>query len=141
MISVTRKAHFSAAHRLTNPAWSAEHNEAVFGKCNNPAYHGHNYVVEVTVSGPIDPETGYVIDLKVLKDLIDAHVIEPLDHKNLNTDVPFLHGIIPTAENIAVAIWNQLVSRLPQGTLEEIVLHETEHNRVKVNRAHVTDLS
>ena len=135
MIRVTRRETFSAAHRLYNPAWSDERNEAVFDKCNNPAGHGHNYVLEVTVAGPIDTETGYLVDLKELKRIIRSRVIDKVDHRNLNTDVDFLRGMIPTAENIAVAIWGQLVDALPAGRLEKIVLRETENNVVAVRGA------
>ena len=130
MMYVTRREHFSAAHRLYNPSWSDEQNDRVFGKCNNPAGHGHNYYVEVTVAGEVDPQTGYVVDLKELKRVIHAHVIDKLDHKNLNTDVDFLRGVNPTAENIAIGIWNQLVDRMPQGKLYQIRLYETEKNIV-----------
>lgn len=130
MMYVTRREHFSSAHRLYNPAWSDERNESVFGKCNNPAGHGHNYYVEVTVAGEVDPDTGYVVDLKELKRVIHAHVIDKLDHKNLNTDVDFLKGMNPTAENIAIGIWNQLVDRMPHGKLYRIRLYETEKNIV-----------
>jgi len=130
MMYVTRREHFSAAHRLYNPSWSDQENDRVFGKCNNPAGHGHNYYVEVTVAGEVDPQTGYVVDLKELKGVIHAHVIDKLDHKNLNTDVDFLSGVNPTAENIAISIWNQLVDRVPQGKLHQIRLYETEKNIV-----------
>ncbi|MBN1448350.1 MAG: 6-carboxytetrahydropterin synthase [Bacteroidetes bacterium] len=130
MMYVTRREHFSAAHRLFNPSWADERNDAVFGKCNNPAGHGHNYYVEVTVAGEVDPETGYVVDLKELKHVIHTHVIDKLDHKNLNVDVDFLHDVNPTAENIAIGIWDQLVDRIPQGRLYQIRLYETEKNIV-----------
>ncbi len=130
MMYVTRREHFSAAHRLYNPSWSDEQNDRVFGKCNNPAGHGHNYYVEVTVAGEVDPETGYVVDLKELKRVIHTHVIDKLDHRNLNTDVDFLTGVNPTAENIAIGIWKQLVDRMPQGRLYQIRLYETEKNIV-----------
>jgi 6-pyruvoyltetrahydropterin/6-carboxytetrahydropterin synthase len=128
MIYVTRREHFSAAHRLFNPSWDHEQNDRVFGKCNNPAGHGHNYYVEVTVAGEIDPATGYVVDLKELKQVIIEHVIRKVDHRNLNTDVDFLQGVIPTAENIAVGIWKQLVDRIPSGRLHQVRLYETEKN-------------
>ena len=131
MISVTRREQFAASHRLYNPAWSEERNDAVFGKCNNLAGHGHNYVLEVTVVGDVDPDTGYVVDLKLLKDIIRERVMDKLDHKNLNVDVDFLAGVIPTAENIATGIWRQLADALPAGRLERIVLHETENNKVE----------
>ena len=130
MMYVTRREHFSASHRLFNPAWSDEENDRVFGKCNNAAGHGHNYYVEVTVAGDIDPGTGYVVDLKELKSVIIDRVIRHVDHRNLNTDVEFLRGVIPTAENIAVAIWAQLVDHIPQGRLYQVRLYETEKNFV-----------
>lgn len=131
MISLTRKEHFSASHRLFNPDWTDERNEQVFGKCNNPAGHGHNYVLEVTVSGEIRQDTGYLVDLKVLKEIILREVIVKVDHKNLNVDVEFLRGKIPTAENIAIGIWEQLVGKIPGARLEKIRLHETVNNVVE----------
>ncbi len=131
MVYVTRTEHFSAAHRLHNPAWPEARNEGVFGKCNNPSGHGHNYVLEVTVGGEVDPDTGYVIDLKVLKDVIRREVIQHVDHRNLNTDVPFMRGVIPTAENIAIAIWKQLEPALPSGRLIKVLLRETVNNVVE----------
>jgi 6-pyruvoyltetrahydropterin/6-carboxytetrahydropterin synthase len=128
MVYVTRKAHFSAAHRLYNPTFSDERNEGVFDKCNNPRGHGHNYTLEVTVRGIPDPETGYVIDLKLLKDILDVVVIDKVDHKHLNYDVDFLRGIIPTVENLCVAFWQQLESRLPSGQLHGIRLYESDQN-------------
>lgn len=128
MVSVTRTATFSAAHRLYNPTFSDERNDAVFDKCNNPHGHGHNYTIEVTVKGLPDPLTGYVIDLKRLKDLMDREIIDHVDHKHLNHDVPFLHGVIPTVENLAVIFWQRLEGKLPSGTLARIKLFESEHN-------------
>ncbi|MFA6234190.1 MAG: 6-carboxytetrahydropterin synthase [Bacteroidota bacterium] len=130
MLYVTRREHFSSGHRLFNPSWGDGRNEEVFGKCNNPAGHGHNYYLEVTVAGDVDPETGYVVDLKQLKDVILRNVIAKVDHKNLNVDVDFLSGVIPTAENIAIGIWNELVDRIPQGRLHQVRLYETEKNFV-----------
>lgn len=130
MIYVTRKADFSAAHRLYNPSWSDKQNDEVFGKCNNLNGHGHNYFLEVTVRGDVDDSTGYLVDLKKLKEVIRLKVIEKVDHKNLNTDVDFLRGTIPTAENIAIAIWRELKDAIPSGTLHEIRLQETERNIV-----------
>jgi len=127
-VTVHRKAHFNAAHRLHNPSWSAAQNTEVFGKCNNPNYHGHNYGVTVSVRGDIDPETGYVIDMKVLKQLIRTHVEDAFDHKNLNLDTEEFKNVNPTAENIAVVIWNKLRPHI-DGALElKITLHETERN-------------
>jgi 6-pyruvoyltetrahydropterin/6-carboxytetrahydropterin synthase len=128
MIYVTRREVFSSAHCLYNPEWTAEKNNEVFDKCSNPNGHGHNYTLEVIVAGEIDPETGYVIDLKQLKSIVHERVIKYVDHKHLNYDVPFLKGIIPTAENIAVAIWRQLVDKIPSGRLYSIKLYETENN-------------
>ena len=131
MITVTRREQFAASHRLYNAAWSDERNAEVFGKCNNPAGHGHNYVLEVTVAGEIDTDTGYVVDLKLLKDVIRERIMDRMDHKNLNVDVDFLAGVIPTAENIARAIWRELEPAIPAGRLHRIVLHETENNKVE----------
>jgi 6-pyruvoyltetrahydropterin/6-carboxytetrahydropterin synthase len=131
MIYVTRREVFSASHRLFNPNFSDEENDRLFGKCNNLNGHGHNYILEVIVSGEVDPNTGYVIDLKVLKEIIKKNVIRNVDHKNLNLDVDFLKGKIPTAENIAIGIWNQLVDKLPSGKLYSIKLYETENNYVE----------
>lgn len=128
---VTARLTFSAAHRLHNPKRDAEWNRAIYGKCDNPRGHGHNYALEVSVRGPIDPETGMVIDLKHLKDLMRARVIDRVDHTNLNEDVDFLRDVIPTAENLARAFWQQLAPAIPAGELHEIVLHETERNSVR----------
>ncbi len=130
MIKVSRKASFNAAHRLYRPDWSFKKNEAVFGKCNNPRYHGHNYDLIVSVEGEIDPETGYVMDMKVLKDLIKEHVEEALDHKNLNEDVPDFKDKNPTAENIAVVIWGKLRPHIDTNKNLEVVLYETPRNFV-----------
>ncbi|TAE10443.1 MAG: 6-carboxytetrahydropterin synthase [Bacteroidetes bacterium] len=130
-VSVFRKEHFNSAHRLHNPAWSAEKNQAVFGKCNNPSYHGHNYELIVQVIGEIDPETGYVIDMKILSDLIKVHILDKFDHRNLNLDTQEFQNINPTAENIAVVIWNILREYI-NPTLElKIKLYETERNFVE----------
>ncbi len=131
MIFVTRREVFSASHRLFNPNLSPEENNSLFGKCNNLNGHGHNYTLEVVVAGEINPKTGYVIDLKLLKTIIHTNVIELVDHKNLNLDVEFLKGKIPTAENIAVGIWNELVNKIPSGKLYSIKLFETENNYVE----------
>lgn len=127
---VTAKLDFSAAHRLHNPDRDADWNRRVYDKCDNPAGHGHNYIIEVSVRGDIDPETGMVIDLKKLKDIVRREVINLVDHTNLNADVEFLHGIIPTAENLARAFWKRLEPAIDQGSLYRIVLHETERNSV-----------
>ena len=129
-VKVSRKAIFNAAHRLHRSDWDEEKNNAVFGKCNNPRYHGHNYELIVSVTGEIDQETGFVMDLKVLKELIKEHVEEALDHKNLNTDVPEFKNLNPTAENIAVVIWNKLRSHIDDAKDLEIVLYETPRNFV-----------
>ncbi|MCS6807482.1 MAG: 6-carboxytetrahydropterin synthase [Bacteroidota bacterium] len=131
MLYVTRRCHFSASHRLYNPEWTDEQNDAVFDKCNNLYGHGHNYVLEVTVAGHPDPETGYVIDLKKLRDIIEKEIVEKVDHKHLNYDVDFLQGIIPTAENIAVVFWNILESKIPSGKLYSVKLFESDNNLVE----------
>jgi 6-pyruvoyltetrahydropterin/6-carboxytetrahydropterin synthase len=131
-VRVTRRTHFSAAHRLGRSDWSAERNLEVFGPCANPNWHGHNYELDVTVEGPIDPETGYVMDLKVVRDLVERRVIEDVDHRNLNLDVPWLAGRNPTTENLIVAIWERLDGQLPPGVrLRRLVLHETPRNVVE----------
>jgi len=131
MVYVTRKAQFAAAHRLYNPAWTDAKNSQVFGKCNNPNGHGHNYDIEVTVAGAPPAETGMVIDLKKLADILDAEIIERVDHKHLNQDVDFLRGIIPTAENIAIAFWKILEPKITEGHLYSIRLYESENNSVE----------
>lgn len=130
-VTVSRKAHFNAAHRLYNPDWSFEKNEEIFGKCNNPNYHGHNYDLIVSVRGTIDPETGYVVDMKELKLLIKEYVEEPFDHKNLNLDTEDFTNLNPTAENIAVVIWNKLRPHLKDELELKIKLYETERNFVE----------
>jgi 6-pyruvoyltetrahydropterin/6-carboxytetrahydropterin synthase len=128
---VTARLDFSAAHRLNNPDRDAEWNRAMYDKCDNPGGHGHNYIIEVSVKGAIDPETGMVIDLKRLKDIMRDRVVDRVDHKNLNADVDFLRGVIPTAENLARAFWNELAPAIPNGELYEVVLQETERNSVR----------
>jgi len=130
IVTVCRKAHFNATHRLHNPNWSDEKNEKVFGKCNNENYHGHNYNLVVKVTGPIDPETGYVIDLKLLNDLIMEHVVERYDHKNLYLDMEDFRDVNPSAEYISVAIWNILRPLLDDSLLLAVELFETERNFV-----------
>ncbi len=127
-VYVTRKVHFNAAHRLHNPARSDAWNRETFGKCNNPNWHGHNYVLEVTVAGEPDPDTGYVIDLGVLKGLVEEKIVDKVDHKNLNLEVDFLEGVLPSTENFVVAIWNELNEALPSGRLHAVRLYETERN-------------
>ncbi|WP_437399607.1 6-pyruvoyl trahydropterin synthase family protein [Flagellimonas lutimaris] len=129
-VKASRKASFNAAHRLHRSDWDNEKNKAVFGKCNNPKYHGHNYDLIVSVTGEIDPETGFVMDLKVLKELIKEHVEEALDHKNLNLDVPEFENLNPTAENIAVVVWNKLRPHIDEAKELEVVLYETPRNFV-----------
>jgi 6-pyruvoyltetrahydropterin/6-carboxytetrahydropterin synthase len=131
MIFVTRREVFSSSHRLHNSELTDEENYEIFGKCNNPNGHGHNYILEVVVSGEIDPRSGYVIDLKQLKTIILDNVIKKVDHKHLNYDVDFLEGINPTTENVAVGIWEQIVDKLPSGKLYSVKLHETENNYIE----------
>jgi len=130
-ITVCRQARFNAAHRLHNLHWSDAKNEAVFGKCNNPNYHGHNYKLIVKVKGEIDPDTGYVIDMKDLKILIEKHVTSKFDHKNLNLDTEEFKELNPTAENIAVVIWKALRPHIESHLEMGIVLYETENNFVE----------
>jgi len=128
MVYVTRRETFNAAHRLYNPNYSDEKNLGVFGKCSNPNWHGHNYILEVVVKGDIDESTGFVINQKDLKKIIKEKVIEKMDHKNLNIETDFMKGVIPTSENIVVAIWEQLVNEIKQGKLYSVKLYETENN-------------
>ena len=129
-VTVSRKAHFNAAHRLYRKDWSDEQNDQIFGKCSNPNFHGHNYELIVSVTGPIDPETGYVMDMKVLKDHIKTEVEDAFDHKNLNLEVPEFTDTIPTAENIVVVIYNKLKKILKTNQSMEVVLYETPRNFV-----------
>jgi 6-pyruvoyltetrahydropterin/6-carboxytetrahydropterin synthase len=131
MVYVTRKAYFCAAHRLFNPEWSDAENNRIFGKCNNPNGHGHNYTVEVTVAGVVPKESGMVIDLKVLADIMENEIVDRVDHKHLNHDVDFMRGIIPTAENIAIAFWKILLPKITSGRLHAIRLCESENNIVE----------
>jgi 6-pyruvoyltetrahydropterin/6-carboxytetrahydropterin synthase len=124
----TRKAHFNAAHRLHNPDKDDALNEATYGKCNHANWHGHNYDLEVTIAGEPHPDTGYVMDLGRLKRIIREAIIEPCDHRNLNMDVPFLKGIIPSAENLVVAFWQQLEPHITEARLVSVRLWETERN-------------
>lgn len=130
-VSVFRKEHFNAAHRLHNPHWSDERNAAIFGKCNNANYHGHNYELIVQVTGTVDADTGYVIDMKVLSDLIKEEVIEPFDHKNLNLDTEEFSQLNPSAENIAIVIYEKLRKKLNTSLSLKIRLYETERNFVE----------
>ena len=131
VVTATRRLTFNAAHRIHNPALSDEENRRLFGKCNSPNGHGHNYVLEVSVTGPISETTGYVIDLGVLKRLVEQHVIDHVDHHNMNVDVPFLSGINPTAENIVVACWQAIEPHVGAGRLSRLRLYETENNYVE----------
>jgi 6-pyruvoyltetrahydropterin/6-carboxytetrahydropterin synthase len=126
MVYLTRKAEFSAAHFYNNPKFSAEENRRIFGKCNNPHGHGHNYTLEVTVAGEVDARTGFVIDLKRLKDLMNSEVIEEFDHRNLNKEVPEFRDKIPTTENLAIAIWKRLAGKLDGAKLHRVRLYETD---------------
>lgn len=127
-VFVTREVHFNAAHRLHNPGRSAAWNRARFGPCNNPRWHGHNYVLQVTVAGVPDPDTGYVVDLGELKGVLEAAVVRPCDHRNLNEEVPWLRGVNPTTENLVVAFWERIEPRLPRGRLHRVRLYETPRN-------------
>ena len=128
MVYVTRRVTFNAAHRLFNPNLSDEENFKVFGKCSNPNWHGHNYVLEVVVAGEINPETGFVINLRDLKEIIRKYIIEEADHKNLNLETRFMKGKIPTTENFTIGIWNEIKDKIPNGRLYSIKLSETENN-------------
>ena len=131
-VRVTRRLHFSAAHRLFREDWSDAQNADVFGDCSNPNWHGHNYEIEVTVAGPVDPETGFVMDLKELRDLVQERVVADVDHRNLNLDVPWMRDVLPSTENVVVAIWNRLKDGLPSGVrLERVLLQETPRNFVE----------
>jgi 6-pyruvoyltetrahydropterin/6-carboxytetrahydropterin synthase len=132
-VAVYRKEHFNAAHRLHNPNWSDEKNQMIFGKCNNPHYHGHNYELIVKLVGEIDPDTGYVYDMKILSDLIKENVLNRFDHKNLNLDTDEFRTVNPTAENIAVVIWNILRKKIDSKHELIIRLYETERNFVEYN--------
>lgn len=129
-VTISRNAHFNAAHRLYRKHWTPEKNDAVFGKCNNANFHGHNYELTVSVTGAIDPETGYVMDVKLLADIIKQEVEDPFDHKNLNLDVADFAELNPTAENIAVVIWSKIRKRIRTDFDLEVVLYETPRNFV-----------
>ena len=129
-ISVTRKEHFNCAHRLHNPNWSDEKNASFYGKCNNPNYHGHNYNLEVTITGALNEESGYLIDMKLLSDIIKEEILNPFDHKNLNLDVEDFKNLNPTAENMAIVMYNKLKNRLDNHFEIKIKLYETERNSV-----------
>ena len=129
-VTISRKAHFNAAHRLYRKDWSDAQNMSIFGKCSNPHYHGHNYELIAHITGEIDPETGYVMDMKVLKDLIKEKIEDAFDHKNLNEEVPEFLDLIPTAENIAVVIYQKLISHLNEKHDLSVTLYETPRNYV-----------
>jgi 6-pyruvoyltetrahydropterin/6-carboxytetrahydropterin synthase len=133
MIYITKRFHFSASHRVYNAELTNEENFKLYGNCSNPNWHGHNYVLEVTVAGEVDRELGYLMDLKELKKTVDETIIEKVDHRNLNIDVDFMKGIIPSSENIAVKFWNELEDRLtnPNAKLYSVKLFETENNFVE----------
>jgi 6-pyruvoyltetrahydropterin/6-carboxytetrahydropterin synthase len=130
-VVVTRAVHFNAAHRLHNSARSERWNRETFGPCNHPNWHGHNYTLEVSVSGEPDPETGYVVDLGLLRDVLQREIVAKCDHRNLNLDVDFLRGVIPSAENLAIAFWRQIEGHLPRGRLHRVCVHETDRNRAE----------
>ena len=130
MIEITRRAFFSASHRLHNPELSDEENREAYGECNNPHGHGHNYCLEVTLRGEPDPRTMMVMDLNRLHEVIRDEILLKVDHRHLNIDVDFLRGIIPTAENLAVAFWNRLETKLPEGLLHEVRVYESDENFV-----------
>lgn len=130
-VTVTRRLHFSAAHRVHNPAMSDDENRRIFGKCNNPNWHGHNYILDVSVTGTLDERTGYVIDLSRVKQIVEERVIQHVDHRNLNLEVEFMRGIIPTTENVVVAFWRELEPALAPAKLTRLVLWETVNNHVE----------
>ncbi|MGK2935511.1 MAG: 6-pyruvoyl trahydropterin synthase family protein [Gemmatimonadaceae bacterium] len=130
-VTVTRRLRFNAAHRVHNPALSDEENVAIFGKCNNPNWHGHNYTLDVSVEGEIDERTGYVMDLSAVKELVRREIVDKVDHRNFNLDVEFMRDVIPTSENIIVAFWRLLVDRVKPARLVRLVLWETENNYVE----------
>jgi 6-pyruvoyltetrahydropterin/6-carboxytetrahydropterin synthase len=131
IVTVTRRMTFNAAHRVHNPALSDEENRAIFGKCNNPNWHGHNYVLEVSVAGEIDERTGYVVDLGIVKQVVQDAIIDRVDHRNLNIEVDFMRGIIPTTENLVVACWRVLEPRFRPARLKRLRLWETENHHVE----------
>jgi 6-pyruvoyltetrahydropterin/6-carboxytetrahydropterin synthase len=130
-VTITRRMHFSAAHRVHNPALSDEENRRVFGKCNNPNWHGHNYMLDVSVRGSVDARTGYVVDLGHVRDVVQQHVIDKVDHRNLNLEVDFLRDTIPTTENVVVAMWRVLEPVLRPAHLARLVLWETVNHYVE----------
>jgi len=131
IVTITRRLQFNAAHRVHNPALSNEENIALFGKCNNPNWHGHNYTLDVSVSGPVDARTGYVIDLGVLKRIVESEVVNKVDHRNFNLEVDFMKDVIPTTENIIVQMWRVLEPAIKPARLKRLVLWETSNNYVE----------
>ena len=130
-VTVTRRVRFNAAHRVHNPELSESENSRLFGKCNNPNWHGHNYTLDVSVEGAIDEKTGYVCDLSQLKKIVEREIVDIVDHKNFNLDVGFMRDVIPTSENIIVAFWKILAPQVKPGKLSRLVLWETENNYVE----------
>jgi 6-pyruvoyltetrahydropterin/6-carboxytetrahydropterin synthase len=130
-VTITRRLRFNAAHRVHNPALSDEENQRLFGKCNNPNWHGHNYTLEVSVTGPVDPKTGYVMDLAAIRDVVTREVIDKVDHRNFNLDVEFMQGIIPTTENIVVEFWRVIEPLIRPARLARLRLWETENHYVE----------
>lgn len=130
-VRVTRRVHFSAAHRLHSDDLTADENARVYGLCNSPNYHGHNYELDITVEGEVDERTGYVVDLGRLRDIAEEVVLRDLDHRNLNEDVPWMVGVIPSTENLVVKIWQRLAERIPKGRLVRLVLWETPRNHAE----------
>ena len=131
LVTVTRRVRFNAAHRVHNPALSDEENQALFGKCNNPNWHGHNYVLEVSVEGEVDPKTGYVVDLGQVARVAEREIVDHVDHRNFNLDVPFMRDVIPTTENIIVRFWQVLAPHIAPARLARLRLWETENNYVE----------
>jgi len=127
-VYITKRAHFSAAHRLHSEQLDEKQNEKIYGLCNNPYGHGHNYELEITIKGEPDPVTGMIMDLKELKDIINKEIVDKMDHKHLNYDVDFMKDIVPTAENIAIVIWNRLKAKIKTGELYEVKVYETPRN-------------
>lgn len=134
-VTVTRRLRFNAAHRVFNPSFSDAENDSTFGKCNNPNWHGHNYILDVSVAGPIDEKTGYVLDLGQLRAIVEREVVDVVDHRNLNLDVAFMKGMIPTAENMVVTFWKVLQPAVAPAQLTRLVLWETENNYVEYTGA------
>jgi len=131
IVTITRRLQFNAAHRVHNPALSDAENKALFGKCNNPNWHGHNYTLDVSVTGPVDEKTGYVVDLGHIKRVVEREVIDKVDHRNFNLEVDFMQGVIPTTENIVVAMWRVIEPAMRPARLTKLVLWETPNNYVE----------